>query len=1023
MSRCESKWLPLFLILLLGAGPGESKDVVDAAKDAKGLDSALKNLHAPMRESNPMSAADSLKSLKPRDGLTVDLIASEPVVRQPLNITFDERGRMWVTQYAQYPFPKGLKVVEYDQYIRAKFDKVPLPPPRNDRGADLITIHEDVKGDGTFSKVKTFVSGLNIATAALPGRGGVWVMNPPYLLFYPDKDHNDVPDGNPVVHLSGFGLEDTHAVANSLMWGPDGWIYGGHGSTCTAKVRVEITGETKTTDFLGQAIWRYHPEKHKFEIFAEGGGNTFGVEFDDKGRVYSGTNWSNLRGLHFVQGGYYVKGWGKHGPLTNPYAFGYFDHMPHTGNGDRLTHTFVVYGGGLLGGNLGGKIIGPSALQSRIHVTRLEPTGSTYKTVEEPFLLSSSDGWFRPVDLKVGPDGAIYVADFYEKRISHVDPRDNWDRATGRIYRVRPTNWSPGLGSFDLGKLTSDDLLMLLENKNRWYRATALRLLGDRKDMSVAPKLRQMIAKSTGQLALESLWALHVIGGLDQATALASLGHADPYVRLWTVRLLADEKEALAIPLFEKLMDLAASEKHAQIRSQLASSAKRLPGEQAVPLIWRMLQRDEDQKDPHIPLLLWWALEDKAVTHQDQIMSLFASNGVWHGSMVRGTIMQRLARRYAADATLANQEALVKLLAAAPGEKERRVLVAGIAEAFAGRPIGDLIPALKQALGESGNLEIAIRSGDKKAHDELLRFIASEDEKIKAQRVAYIELLGQVGRPEAAAVLLEVALTSRSHSVRRAALGAMVRFDDPKLAQQIVAEYAKLPADQNVRPAAINALISRPTWTAILLQALDSGEIPKTDISPDQLTRIRLYDDPSVVAPAEKVFGKPQHATSQQKEQEIARVKDIVTRGVGDPARGKILFTSSCAACHTLFNEGGKLGPDLTAYERRNVDNMVLSIVDPNAYIREEFTSFRVKTKDNQTLVGLITERNADQITLVDSSQQKSVIAKTQIKDERAIPISIMPEALLDALSHQQLRDLFSYLAADKPPKPATSEK
>src|SRR5262249_55980111 len=156
----------------------------------------LKNLHAPMRETAALSAEESLKKFRPQEGFAVDLIATEPTVRQPLNITFDQRGRMWVVQYIQYPFPQGLKVVEYDQYIRAKFDKVPLPPPRGDRGADKITIFEDTDGDGTFRKVKTFVEGLNICTSVLPGKDGVWVMNPPYLLFYPDKNHDDVPDGD-----------------------------------------------------------------------------------------------------------------------------------------------------------------------------------------------------------------------------------------------------------------------------------------------------------------------------------------------------------------------------------------------------------------------------------------------------------------------------------------------------------------------------------------------------------------------------------------------------------------------------------------------------------------------------------------------------------------------------------------------------------------------------------------------------------------------------------------------------------
>ncbi|MDB5319331.1 MAG: Cytochrome c, partial [Phycisphaerales bacterium] len=282
MTRSSIRFL---CVVMFCASVALGDEVPEAARSAKGLDSALNSLHAPTRDTKALSAGESLKHFKLRPGYAVDLIADEPVVRQPININFDARGRMWVTQYIQYPFPKGLKIVEYDRYIRAKFDKTPLPPPLGDKGADRVSIHEDTDGDGTFDRTKVFVDGLNIATSALPGKGGVWVMNPPYLLFYPDANGDDVPDGDPVVHLSGFGLQDTHAAANSLTWGPDGWIYGAQGSTCTAKVKVEVATEQKgTTDFLGQAIWRYHPARHVFEIFAEGGGNTFGVEFDDQGR-------------------------------------------------------------------------------------------------------------------------------------------------------------------------------------------------------------------------------------------------------------------------------------------------------------------------------------------------------------------------------------------------------------------------------------------------------------------------------------------------------------------------------------------------------------------------------------------------------------------------------------------------------------------------------------------------------------------------------------------------------------------
>src|SRR5439155_378287 len=184
-----------------------------------------------------------------------------------------------------------------------------------------------------------------------PGRGGVWVMNPPYLLFYPDKNQDDVPDGDPEVRLAGFGLEDTHSVANSLRWGPDGWLYGCQGSTVTGNIFVFGPDgkpiNAKPVYSQGQNIWRYHPDQRRYEIFAEGGGNAFGLEIDAQGRIFSGHNGGNTRGFHYVQGGYFQKSFGKHGDLSNPFVFGYFEAMASAPL-QRFTHTFVIYGGGAL---------------------------------------------------------------------------------------------------------------------------------------------------------------------------------------------------------------------------------------------------------------------------------------------------------------------------------------------------------------------------------------------------------------------------------------------------------------------------------------------------------------------------------------------------------------------------------------------------------------------------------------------------------------------------------------------------
>ena len=258
--------------------------------------------------------------MKVADGFEVSVVASEPLVRQPVAMEFDDRGRLWVIQYLQYPNPAGLKRVQVDRFSRTKYDRVPEPPPKGPHGADRITILEDTDGDGRMDRGRDFIDGLNLTTGIAFGRGGVFVLNVPYLLFYPDKNRDDVPDSDPEVLLRGFGMEDAHSVANSLTFGPDGWLYGCQGSTVTANVRgIEFQ----------QGVWRYHPLTREFELFCEGGGNSWGLDFDRVGNLLYSTNWGGNVLLHGVQGGYFVKAFAKHGALHNPHAYGYFDHTPH----------------------------------------------------------------------------------------------------------------------------------------------------------------------------------------------------------------------------------------------------------------------------------------------------------------------------------------------------------------------------------------------------------------------------------------------------------------------------------------------------------------------------------------------------------------------------------------------------------------------------------------------------------------------------------------------------------------------
>jgi len=545
--------------------------------------------------------------MKVAEGFEVKLVANEPEIRKPLSITFDHRGRMWVIQYLQYPAPAGLKPVSVDQYLRTKYDRVPEPPPRGPKGVDRITICDDFDADGRAHRFKDFVSGLNLCSGMALGHGGVFVLQAPYLLFYADRNRDDVPDGDPEVLLTGFGMEDAHAVANSLTWGPDGWLYGAQGSTVTANIRgIEFQ----------QGIWRYHPLRKKFELFAEGGGNTWGLDFDEHGEILAGTNFEESKMLHQVQGAYYLKNFGKHGELHNPHAYGFFGHVPYSGyRGLHISSGGIAYHGGSFPLEFMGTYIFANVLDHAVYWAKLQPQGSSFTAQFGGALLKSGEELFRPVDCAVGPDGAVYIADWCDKRASHVDPLDTWDRSKGRIYRVQSlaakqssnaSSLSNAGRRMDLDSLSGAGLIELLAHTNDWFQREALQILAERRDASILPKLeREIFAKSGPDLSLISLWALYVTGGLDGRLAAKLLRHPNEHVRAWTVRLLGDDRN-VSPRLGGQLVRMAREDSSAIVRRQLACTARRLPVDPAFPMVRELLQHDE--QEPEVGLEIFASL-------------------------------------------------------------------------------------------------------------------------------------------------------------------------------------------------------------------------------------------------------------------------------------------------------------------------------------------------------------------------------------------------------------------------------
>jgi len=962
--------------------------------------------------SRPLSPAESLKKLNIADDLEIEQVLAEPIVAQPVFLNFDERGRMWVVQYRQYPSPAGLKMVSHDSFWRAVYDKVPPPPPNHFRGLDKITIHESSHGDGIFDKHKTFLDGLNIVTAVERGRGGVWVLNPPYLLFYPDANDDDVPDGDPVVHLAGFGLEDTHSVVNSLRWGPDGWLYGAQGSTVTGHMMRPGLDKEPFLHTMGQLIWRYHPETRRFEVFSEGGGNAFGVELDAKGRIFSGHNGGDTRGFHYVQGGYLQKGFEKHGPLSNPFAFGYFPMMPNN-NVPRFTHNFILYDGGALPERYWGKLFGIEPLQGRVVWSEISPDQSSFKTKDLGHVVTSDDRWFRPVDIKVGPDGAIYLCDWYDQQVSHVrNEEGKIDPTNGRIYRLKAKGAKPQ-PPFDLRKLTSMQLVELLNHTNKWFRQTALRLLADRKDQSIAPKLAELIATKTGQTSLELLWALRASGGLNESAALKTLDHADPFVRLWTVRLLCDENK-VSPTIAEKLIRSAQAEDNLEARNQLACSARRLPAQECLAVVRNLLEHDEDANDNRMPLLLWWAIESKAEADRDAVLALFENSPLWNRPLVKQHLLERVMRRYAQAGTRKDLLTCARLFDLSPSPEHTRQLMTGFEAAFKGRPMSGFPEELVKAMARhgAGTLPVRLRQGGTDAIQEALEIIGNEKAKA-AQRLEYVEILGDLKLPSTAPALLRLIENSSNHELRKATISAVKVLEDPGIAERVVALYPTFDADSLL--AAQTLLASRPSSAWQLAKAVEVGRIKPAAVPVNVVRKIKLYNDEKLVELVEKIWPSTGVPSSAEMEKQITRLAQVLRSGSGNPYNGRLLFSNTCASCHTLFASGGHVGPDLTQYQRNDLDNLLLQIVNPSAQIREGYENFNVETKDGRSLSGFMADKDNQIVILRGFDGQNVAIERKEIVEMKASALSLMPEGLLDPLTDPQVRDLFAYLRSSQP--------
>lgn len=996
-------------------------------KDWRKANTVLQAPDEPVR-GKQVTPDEALKKLKTPDDLVVESLLHEPAVAQPTHISFDSRGRMWVSQYRQYPYPAGLKMISRDAYYRSKYDRVPPAPPYHDKGADIISVHEDRDGDGVYETQKNLLEGLNMANAALQGHGGIWVMHTPYLLFYPDADQDDVPDGDPEVRLAGFGLEDTHSTANGLAWGPDGWLYGAQGSTVSSHItRPGVDKSGAQPRYLeGCAVWRYHPKTKEFEIFADGSGNTFGLHFDSAGRLFSGHNGGNTRGWHHIQEGDYLKQGvapDKFGPPTNPYAFGQMPHMNTTNPVPRFSHNIIMMEGTALPATWKGKLLGADPLHQRLVAASRDKEGSTFITTDTGFPVEADDVTFRPVYLVNAPDGSVMVGDFREEYIAHgQNYQGQIDPSSGRIYRLRGKE-SKLEKDINLHAKSSAELVTLLAHPNHWHRHTAVRVLAERRDKEQTAALRELLFKtdasdtSSQHPALESLWVLYQTGDLTDEDIVKALTHPATMVRYWAIRFAGEDRE-LADAVLQAVIKLTAGEADAEVRSQVLSTARRLQLDQALALTQAVLNADKDVNDPFIPLMAWYVLESHCKKNATEVISLFENNrDIWQKAIVRQHITPRLMRRFAAAGSRQEMLNCARLLQLAPAAEDKAALMQGFEEAFKGRSMPPLPDELTQVLAQSGkgSLLLRVRQGDEDALKEALALLQDPKADVNA-RLQYARVFGEVAFNDAVATLLRISQAEQeSVELRKLALASLMSYDQDDIGAQST-ELVKSVSFE-VRDAALNLLSSRPHWALLLISAVAENKVPADVVKPDLLARLRLHQDKQLVAQLNKLYPAANQNTKAKESlrPRIEQVREILSGSTGDPYAGEPIYMERCATCHRLFHKGGNVGPNLTSYQREDLGTMLVSIIDPNAEIREGYINQFVTTKDGRTLGGFLADQDANVIVLRGFDGNDVTLQRKDITTMQGAGASLMPEGLVEGLSDKQLRDLFAYLRISQP--------
>jgi len=782
------------------------------------------------------------------------------------------------------------------------------------------------------------------------------------------------------------------------------------GIYCQSRVGIPGTPDAKRVPING-GVWRYHPTRKIFELWAEGVSNQWGLDWNDRGEAFfAACVISHM--WHGIEGARYDRQNGKH---FNPHiyeniqtiAWGKYEKAAYCGA--------MIYLGGEFPDEYRDRIFFHDIHMNAMRSERLVKDGSGYRSERAGDFLASPDAWFRGLSPQYGPDGSVFLNDWYDKVPCHQQ-RTFTDRSNGRIYRITSDAVKPVKA--DLTTATDADLVAMQLHKNDWFVRHARLLLQERgaKPETTAALEKILFENPDETRQLRALWALHGQNALSAASALRAMEAKSDHVRGWVVTCVSEDGKP-AENLIGKITKLASNDPSPVVRLRIASAAQRIPAGDRWPLLEALAGHAEDATDRNLPLMIWYATEGAVAADPARGITFLQAAKIpkLHEFVARRVTAMAIENGATAAPAM---EALVKSLGVSNPNCPH--LLRGILTALTGRatfpePEGwaEIYELLQKDAGVSADArKLAIIFGSKAALTELRAVLLDASAAVDARRAAIGSLKVQ---RDAASLDPLLALVAEAGPLRPDALRALAVFEDDRIAPAILGRFSSM--EKKEQEDSLNTLTARPQNTRALLAAIDEKLLSARIITAPLARIIQGYKEPAFDSWLEKNYGSLK-TSSADKQKEIENYKKFLSHDAisrANPKHGREIFEARCAVCHTIFGKGGKIGPELPG-SYADVDYLLQNILDPNAVVGIDYQQVFITIKSGELHAGSLIGEDANSYTLKTLAAPVT-IPRGEVKTLETSVNSMMPEGLMNGLEEPEIRDLFLYLRQSKAPK------